>query len=147
MDNKKFYKKLKDYKIKLENQYLKELCDEKFTLNDYGKFSLMSVTDETRNTIKQLFISKFSEYQIGDRFQKIQTHFYKNREEVSKSIVWKIYDISIFQKSGVSGIYEFTYYCVDANDNYFPKTRSFTNLNAVDIDNGKFRTKYHYDKK
>lgn len=148
MNNKEFDEKLSKYRIKLEKQYLKELEKETFTLNDYGKYSIfLPISISTKDTIKQLFISKFSKYKIGDKFQKVTTHFYRDREEISKSIVWKIYDISIFQKNGVNGVYEFTYHCVDPSTTYFPKKQSFTNLKAVDIDNGKFRTKYYYDKK
>ena len=43
-------------------------------------------SSETVEIIKQLFISKFSEYKIGDKFQKIETIFYKTKEEISKSI-------------------------------------------------------------
>lgn len=149
MNKHQFNKRISNFKKKLERQYLVELEKESFTLNDYGKFSLMNIvaSSETVELIKQLFISKFSEYKIGDKFQKIETIFYKTKEEISKSIVWKIYGISIFCNQENNNIYEFTYYCVDANDNYFPKTKSFTNLKPVDIDNGKYRIKYHFEKK
>ena len=149
MNRDQFNKTIDDFKKKLEHQYLVELEKESFTLNDYGKFSLLNImsSSETVESIKQLFISKFSDYKIGDKFQKIETKFYKTKEEISKSIVWKIYDISIFHNRENNNIYEFTYYCVDANDNYFPRRKSFKNLKSVDVNNGKFRTKYHYDKK
>ena len=149
MNRNEFDNLLHDFKSNLEERYLSELQNENFTLNDYGKFSLMFVSKKTGETINQLFISKFSQYKIGDKFQKVETIFYKTKEEFVKSKVWKIYDISIFHNRENDG-YHFTYYCVDANApkfEQFPQKKSFDNLKAVDYTSAKgLRTKYYFIK-
>ena len=147
MIKKEFIETIKNFKNNLEKVFLNNLSNLDLSLEDYDLYDLSFIaSNETSAQIDKIFIKSCSKWQIGDKFKKIETVFYKDRTEIVESIVWEIYDIHIFKNQDDKKYY-FAYYVIDANrDKFeqFPKKTTFTNLEDVDLTENNMNVKHHF---